>query len=170
MHVDKQAVGMVLCLLLLPLLGFAWGRTAAERRLGLELEAKSRYASALSDSLRLSLMTVRADTVRVDSVVTRWRRLVERDTVTDTVRRVDTLTVEKVITVASATIDTVNAARRMCMATLSQCERAAAQADERARIALVLYDRDRTTAAKWRWVERGACVGATFGAFALGRK
>ena len=154
-----EIVFIVLALIVLPALGFAWGRTAAERRLGAELEAKSRQSTELRDSLWIALNTVRADTVRVDSIVTRWRTVKESlpvDTVTDTV------TLRELVRVADTVIVEVDAARRQCIAVLSTCQAAVEAEKKRGDIALVLYDQQRRAASRWRTVERVACaVGVT---------
>lgn len=102
----------------------------------------ARYDRALqrsaheSDSLRQALATQVAvvvhDTIRRDSLVTKWRTLVQTVTQTDTVHHTDTVTVPGVIQVADGIITKLDAAHRQCVSVLMSCEQAAQAANDRA--------------------------------------
>jgi hypothetical protein len=138
--------------------GYAVAYTQANTR----LEAASVVAASLRDSLVIARAEVRVDSVRVDSVVTRWRLARARvDTMTDTVRLVDTLKV--LVTDAEEALDICTASFNGCANALALAERQAA-ADSTTRVRLgglvniATARAERAEAQSWRHRVEGAVV------------
>jgi hypothetical protein len=141
---------------------YARGLAAGRAEVATRLAVASAESSTLRDSLWIALHTVRADTVRVDSVVTRWR--VRRDV--DTITNVDTL--RQLVRVADTVIVTVDASRRQCLSVLPTCEEAVAAEKRRGDLAVVHYQQREQSEHKRRTVERIAWGVAFVGAVTWG--
>lgn len=134
---------------------FALGYGTARARDAEQRRAIERTADSLRVALRTRVAWVVRDTLRVDSIVTRWRR------VTDTVQRTDTLTVERVVRLADSTIAAVDSARRMCTSVLLDCERTALALTDRATRAearVVSLEGALGRRPRWRAFADGVCV------------
>lgn len=114
------------------------------------------HSIELADSLRVARKAVRVDSVRVDSVVTRWRTArAGVDTITDTVRLVDTLRV--LVADAEDALNVCTLAFDGCSNALAIAERkASADSVQQARTtALLAIQTDRTARAESRtWRHR----------------
>lgn len=146
-------------LLAAPAVGYLAGRQVTLDRVELALHRADSSTAVVRDSLRVAIATVRHDTLRVDSLVDRWHRL--RDTLIDTLPVPYPVTVERIVHVADSTINGLDTNRRACVATLATCEVAIAREQHRADLATSLYQTrldDERRAAKYRAIERGACV------------
>lgn len=104
--------------------GYLWGREAVVRDITAARNRAVEQRDTYRDSLREAMRAVRVDSVRVDSIVTRWRTV--RDSIVlpgDTVVRVDTVRV---------LLRAADAAVTACTDALGGCQRALALASRRA--------------------------------------
>lgn len=130
--------------------GYSLCRQAANRAVW---QAEDR-ALAYGDSMRMARADVRVDSVRVDSVVTRWRTArAGVDTITDTLRLVDTLRI--LVADAEQALNICTLAFDGCQQTLALAARQTA--NDSARLArsaaLIAIERDRANRAEgktWR--------------------
>lgn len=128
------------------------------------VESKAAAAEKRSDSLTFlldhAIEQLHVDTVRVDSIVTKWRqaRALPPETLPG---RVDTLRLAALVEQADTTIAVLDQSRRQCLAVLGDCR---ALVDDANRVAALesglrhAAEAAQQQAAKYRSIERTACV------------
>lgn len=155
-----QAGGLALAVLVT--LGFVYhlGRTHGIATITLEASAAKARGDSLTFLLDHAVEQLRVDTVRVDSIVTRWRqaRALPPETLPG---RVDTLRESALVAQADTTIETLDQSRRQCLAVLGNCRALVDSANDRAALEFGLRraaEAAQAQATKYRTIERTACV------------
>jgi hypothetical protein len=144
---------------------FALGLGVAHTRQRAALAHAARESDSLRFALASRVATVLRDTVRVDSIVTRWRRRVDTlpgrvDTLPG---RVDTV---PLLTLATETITALDTARRACVSVLRDCTQAnavALQRAERAEARAVQLQASVDRRSRWGMARDVVCATSLFG-------
>mgnify|MGYP000028125465 CR=1 FL=1 len=136
------------------------GRTAGIASVKLEAVAAAARADSLTFLLDHAIEQLRVDTVRVDSIVTKWRtaRALPPETLPG---RVDTLRLPALIAQADTTITALDRSRRQCLSVLGNCR---ALVDSANRVAArevglrYAAEAAQQQASKYRTIERTLCA------------
>ncbi len=159
--------GVVLCLMGGLLLLFAGSLLGGMRER--EKQALAHLAlEKTTDSLRLELSTriarFQVDTVRVDSLITRWRTRLRVDTLPAQVSVVyDTLRVPLTEAEKDSIVETLIASRTECRGLLAICTLTNNQLLKRAQDAEASNARLLSAGGGMRWMERGFCLASVAG-------
>lgn len=151
---------------------FACGWCGATQRHTATTTLELERAARTSDSLRLALkgrvVAVMRDTLLRDSIVTRWRTVVETlpPAIIERAGRIDTVhdvvhAGAPIIQLADQTIQGLEAVNRRCVSVLQDCERttiALTTRAERAEAAFNEASQRNARAARWRTSERAVCA------------
>lgn len=135
---------------------YALGRTAGIAAVELKAVAAAKRADSLTFLLDHAIETLRVDTIRVDSIVTKWRqaRALPPETLPG---RVDTL---RLIEQATNTIEVLDQSRRQCLSVLGDCRALVDDANRATALEFGLRraaEAAQAQATKYRTVERTLC-------------
>jgi len=139
---------------------YALGRTAGIAAVELKAVAAAARADSLTFLLDHAIEQLHVDTVRVDSIVTKWRtaRALPPETLPG---RVDTLRLPALIAQADTTITALDQSRRQCLSVLGNCRALVDSANRVAALEVGLRhaaEAAQQQASKYRTIERTLCA------------
>ena len=139
---------------------YSLGRAAGVAEVKLEAVAAAKRADSLTFLLDHAIETLHVDTIRVDSIVTKWRqaRALPPETLPG---RVDTLRLAALVEQADTTITVLEQSRRQCLSVLGDCRALVEDANRVAALESGLRhaaEAAQAQATKYRTIERTLCA------------
>lgn len=151
------ALGLVV-LFALPYVSWQLGERSAGQKLTIQAVLLEKAQSEADSLRRTRTVQYLTDTLRIDSLVYRWKVVRDTGKVTDTLWR------ERLVAVAETVIVEVGVARRQCLSLLGDCQARVDSVQVRNR-ALTVANQLLSTPkhSTWRSIERGVCAASIGG-------